>query len=275
MQAQLRYLKTAAAEIPYVTWEVDRPKAVMVFLHGLKSHSQWFFSSGEDFARQGVKPYVFDRRGSGRSTAARGDIGNYHDWLEDIHAVVGLAKQDNPGLACHLLGHCFGAKLALGYALLHPGEIVSLALIAPPQSAIKADITLWDKWKVACSLLPGVSCNIPVPVTDEMFTRDPAKLEFIQSDGLRLQEMTARFCLAVRKMDRWINRNLEDIRIPVFVLLAKEDPVVDNKKVRARFFPRLGAVNKKLSEFDCYHHLLFEPLRERVIEEITDWMRSG
>jgi alpha-beta hydrolase superfamily lysophospholipase len=272
MAANHLILETPQVQIPYDTWEVAKPSASLIFIHGLKSHSAWFLETGEALAKLGIKVYLFDRRGSGRSKEPRGDIDDYHQWLEDILAMVHLAKQENVGQIPHLLGHCFGAKLALAFTIQYPKEVKSLTLIAPPQFSLKADISLREKAKVVFSMVFGMRGEVDVPVKDEMFTRNPDNLRFIQEDSLRLQKMTTQLCIETFKMDRWINKNLSIITNPILILLAKDDRVVDNTKIQNKFYPRLGCLRKELEIFDCYHDLFFEPHREKVFSKILEWV---
>jgi alpha-beta hydrolase superfamily lysophospholipase len=240
----------------------------------LKSHSGWFLETGSDLAERGVKAYVFDRRGSGLSDGARGHAEAYRDWLEDIRAVVQLAREEHPGKPVHLLGHCFGAKLALGFALRFPKLAETLSLIAPPQFSLKADISLPEKAKVAWGALWGRRLRLRVPIRDDMFTRDPERCQFIREDELKLESVTAQFYMQVFWMDRWLHRALPSLAVPTLVMVGREDVVVDPFKVQSRLFPRLGCRRKAMEVFDCWHDLLFEPLRMQVLERVVSWLRG-
>jgi alpha-beta hydrolase superfamily lysophospholipase len=272
MEAKLHYLERLEFKIPYYTWDVEQITSVLVFLHGLKSHSGWFLEVGSSLGEKGIKVYAFDRRGSEESECERGHIDHYHLWLEDIYCIIQLAKNENPLLRPHLLGHCFGAKLALGFALRYPKEIQSLVLISPPQGSLKANITLLEKLKVFLSCLFRKRLDVKVPIRDNMFTRDPEKYKFIQKDKLKLERMTTRFCIEVFKLDALINKQFTRLSLPILVLLAKEDRVVDNLKIQRKFFARLRTLRKDLEVFDCMHDLFFEPHHEKVINRIVEWM---
>lgn len=272
METRTAVLEKEHVSIPYYTWDVENPRAVVVFIHGLKSHSAWFVETGEDFARRGIKVYAFDRRGSGRSNFERGHIDSFRLWIDDIHSMMELAIQENRGQRAHLLGHCFGAKLSLAYALRENSIAESLILIAPPQLALKTDISTVNKLKVLTNMLLETKHVIPVPVLDDMFTHDPIKKEFIKNDALRLQYMTSSFCAEIFKLDRYINANLSRITIPLLILLADHDDVVDNGRIIKKLFPRLGSRRKSIDIYDCYHHLFFEPHRLQVIDRIIQWI---
>jgi len=273
MEAIHHFLDKQGIKIPYYTWPVGEVREVLVFVHGLKSHAGWFLETGAAFAEKGIKVYAFDRRGSGKSQTRRGHIEDYRFWLEDIGSVIDLARRENPGHIPHLLGHCFGAKLALAYTIGAQNSINSLTLIAPPQFSLKTNISFIEKCKVLMTLISGKEFTVCVPIRDDMFTRNPEKNRFIQEDMLRLQTMTTRFCLGVLKIDRIINKNLDKISIPTLILLARDDDVVDNRRITKKLLPRLGSPKKEIKIFDCYHHLFFEPYRKEVLENIVKWIK--
>jgi alpha-beta hydrolase superfamily lysophospholipase len=258
--------------IPCYTWPSEKPRATVIFVHGLKSHAGWFMDAGHAFAERGIKIYAFDRRGSGLSQEARGDITHYRAWLDDIDAMVRLARSEYPNTPVHILGHCFGAKQALGYALLHQNSISSLSLIAPPQGALKVDISLFEKLKVGFHIISGKSFRVKVPIEDTIFTDEPNYVEFIKNDALRLQTMTTRFCVQVLKFDRWIAQHLSELKLPILCLMSEHDDIVDLNRFRNHFFNRLTTPKKEISLYDCRHHLLYEPHRLDVLNRIENWI---
>jgi alpha-beta hydrolase superfamily lysophospholipase len=105
-----------------------------------------------------------------------------------------------------------------------------------------------------------------------MFTRVPEKYRFIQEDKLKLERMTTRFCLEVFKLDAWIKKKFARLSLPILVLLAKDDEVVDNLKIQTYFFAQLRTPRKNLEIFDCMHDLFFEPHHKKVIHRIAEWV---
>src|SRR4051794_21782947 len=101
------------------------PRGIVVLVHGLQSHAGWFLDAGVALAARGLAVYAPDRRGSGRSLSARGDIGDYRAWFEDLEEVVRAARADHSEAEVHLVGHCFGANLALGVVLRKQVAIAS------------------------------------------------------------------------------------------------------------------------------------------------------
>ena len=79
--------------------------------------------------------YALARRGRGKSAATEGH--SMQDEAEDVAALIDAI--DDP---VHLLGHSFGAQVALAAAALVPGQIVKLVLYEPPLPGILSQTIL-------------------------------------------------------------------------------------------------------------------------------------
>ncbi len=101
----------------------------LVLLHGLVvgSLATWFFTAAPALAA-GHRVTLFDLRGHGLSSrpATGYDLGTLAD---DLAAIV--ADGPSPGPVT-LIGHSYGALVALRYALREPGQVARLVLIEPP-----------------------------------------------------------------------------------------------------------------------------------------------
>lgn len=276
LQAELRHHTAPdGVEIPYYVWPLASPRSIIVFNHGLKSHAGWFLDTGRHFAEHGIKVYAFDRRGSGHSHEPRGHIDDYQQWILDLQRVIELAKQEHPDCPIHVMGHCFGARIAMGHAILHPEAAKSLIMIAPPQFSLKVDITLADKINVLKTLMRGQQYTVRVPVDDTMFTRIPEKLDFIKHDELRLQEWTTGCCWQSNKLDKFVAKHISQISKPTLILLANEDDVVDNRRIGSQLAQRLSSRHLAIETFDSYHHLFFEASRDKVLNRVINWLDEG
>ncbi|MFD5425659.1 alpha/beta fold hydrolase [Streptomyces sp. NPDC127084] len=102
-------------------------RATVVLLHGLLTDSlaSYYFTIAPAFAAAGLDVVMYDQRGHGRSErpatgysldAFTGDLGALLARLE-IHGPV------------HLVGNSFGGTVSFGYALRHPEQVASIAVI--------------------------------------------------------------------------------------------------------------------------------------------------
>lgn len=124
----------ANSEAMHVTrWGVAGPTVVMV--HGSAQGStvggDLHFQRQALLAERGWQVLVPDRPGHGRSA----DPGRGDDADADGDLIVPLL-----GEGAHLVGHSFGACVALAAAASRPGAVRSLTLIEPAMAALAADV---------------------------------------------------------------------------------------------------------------------------------------
>jgi acylglycerol lipase len=258
-------------------WRHPRPAAVLVLVHGLQSHAQWFAEAAEALVDRGLAVYAVDRRGSGSSPALRGDVASYTNWYGELDRVVRLAQTEHPGVPVHLVGHCFGANVALGYALMagtgagsSAGTTVRSIVMLTPGLYVRPDYTPAQKLHILASGRWAPFTRFPVPQRDELFSRDPDVLAWIASDTGGARTLTARCLLEINRMVRRLRRDVGQLDVPVLVLEAARDRLAHNARNRALLTRALGD-RCRWQTFDAEHFLLAEPCRDRVVETLVEW----
>ena len=242
---------------------------VVVLVHGLQSHANWFAEPGQRLAERGLAVYAPDRRGSGTSPAPRGDIAAYTDWFDDLARVVQHAAAENPGHGVHLVGHCFGANLALGCVLSNRVAVRSLVMLTPGLF-VQPTYRWSEKVRIglAAALMPAT--RFRVPQDDSLFSRDPAVLAWIASDRLGARAVTARCLVQIDRMLGWLRKRVAELSTPLLVVEAGRDRLADNRRNRALLDRTLGQ-RCTWQSFDAEHFLLAEPCREQVIDALVAW----
>jgi alpha-beta hydrolase superfamily lysophospholipase len=251
------------------TWRPPAPRATLVLLHGLQSHAGWFADAAETLLDGGLAVYALDRRGSGSSRGVRGDVGRYVDWLDEVATIVEQARADFPASPVHLVGHCFGANVALGCVLIR-GLVVHSIVMLTPGLYVQPDYSAWEKARIVLSGLGAPDTRFRVPQDDDLFTRDPDVLAWIQQDALGARTVTARCLWQVNAMLGALRRDVGQVRVPVLVLEAARDRLSDNTRNRALLTRALGD-RCRWQTFDAEHFLLAEPCREQVIDALVRW----
>ncbi|HUU31298.1 MAG TPA: alpha/beta fold hydrolase, partial [Phycisphaerae bacterium] len=158
MEPQDRTYPTAdGSALPLRLWRSDRPRAALVYLHGIQSHSGWYEASSQRLAEAGVAVYQVERRGSGIDCAhERGHVDRAETWLDDVAAAAELARAETGLGTVHLVGVSWGGKLAPACAAHRPDLYRSLILAAPGIVPL-VDVTLATKLRIGQSLLVGRS----------------------------------------------------------------------------------------------------------------------
>jgi acylglycerol lipase len=224
------YQAADATALPMRVWSPQRPRAVLVYLHGIQSHSGWYEASSRHLAEAGVAVYQLERRGSGTDrTHERGHVDRAETWLEDVAAAARLA-----GGETGLCGVSWGGKLALACAAHRPDLYRSL-ILAAPGILPRVDPTLAVKARVAQSLLTGRPLQrFPIPLQDpHLFTENPDRVRYIAGDPLSLREVTARFMYESRRLDAMARDAARVATRPTLLALAEKDRIIDNAATRA------------------------------------------
>jgi pimeloyl-ACP methyl ester carboxylesterase len=118
------------------------PAPSVVLIHGLfiDNMSSLYYSLANPLARAGADAIFYDLRGHGRSEQPTGGY-TMQQSIDDMLAVAGALGAGGP---LHLVGHSYGASLALRAGLMYPGRIASLTLIEP-HCAETADGGSWTE----------------------------------------------------------------------------------------------------------------------------------
>lgn len=238
-------------------WHARMPKALMLYLHGIEGHSLWFDETAKFLAENGITTMALDRRGSGESKEARGDVKNYQLWLDDLSDALACARKKAAGLPLYLMANCWGAKLATLLAQETQPESRTIAglILSSPALEVKVDLKFSEKLLVAWRLLTQDKTLMPIPLKLEYFTDNPVYLDFIEKDKLRLEYATARFFFNTFLLTRMSKACAEKIKVPTLILQSGTDAIVDEQGIE-RWFARLGSSDKKLQTFSGVKHSL-------------------
>jgi alpha-beta hydrolase superfamily lysophospholipase len=251
-----------------------RPRAAVVYLHGIQSHAGWYGASSRFLAESGVAVYQVERRGSGMDRShERGHVERAEVWLEDAAAAAELARGETGAAAVHLMGVSWGGKVALASAAHRPDLYRSLILSAPGIFPI-VDVVLATKLRVAKCLLAGRPLErFRIPLDDpKLFTANVERQRFIAEDPLALREVTARFLFESRRLDGLARHAAQAVRLPVLLALAGTDRIIDSAATRA-LVERMPAARRRVLTYPGTHHTLeFEVDPAAYFRDLAAWI---
>ncbi len=239
----------------------------VVALHGIQSHGGWYTESCRYLAQAGYTVEFLDRRGSGLNEQARGDTPGFRRLLDDI------AEFLRAGEPAFLLAISWGGKLAVGLEHRYPGISRGLILLTPgicPKVRPPARVRLG----ILCSRLVSPRRHFPIPLDDPaLFTANPSRQAYIRDDPLSLRTATARFLVSSVHLDIVLRRAPKHVRVPVLLLLAGRDRIIDNTRTRA-YLDRFAAMDRQVIEYpEAQHTLEFEPDPTPVFADVLDWLQ--
>ena len=209
----------------------------LVLLHGNGSMIQDFESSGLiDLASQKYRVIVFDRPGYGYSQRPRGTA-----WTPEAQADLIVRALRSIGVPrATILGHSWGASVAVALALKHPEAVRSLILASGYYyPTVRADALL-----SSVSALPAIGdilCYTVAPIlgrmmwplsVSKMFSpkQVPSKFAgFPKEMALRPSQLRAGSEEAALMIPDAFGSRLDyrDLALPVVIIAGEEDKVVD------------------------------------------------
>ena len=246
-------------------WRPESPRASLVMLHGIVSHSGWLDPIASRLAGRGIEVICPDRRGSGRSTLHRGDAPSAAALLGDLDRI--LDRYREPGIPQHLCGFCWGAVYAVRYLAVERPPLHSLILLAPGLYPTEV-----------LTRVPLITGDSSEPTLDPLvplhgFTQGAALHEFILPDPLRLRSVSPRFNSIVAEFSRLITPRIARLRLPTLCVLAEDDRITDNEATRTAF-ARVRADPHVLALVPGEHGVQFDS-PDQSAELIEEWIASG
>jgi pimeloyl-ACP methyl ester carboxylesterase len=180
---------------------------------------------------------LYDQRGVGESSAPGDDTAfALDDYARDLEAVrKGLGAEK-----IHVIGHSFGALVAMAYASAYPDRVLSLALVSPkaPDAATDAAGSARFEARVASLAQRGVLREAPAPDGDDCRAQSAAFVPALFADPGRSlpRDESVRTACSVRVMaattarleDYDVRPGLARITTPAIVLAGDADPFGDD-----------------------------------------------
>lgn len=251
----------------------DRPRARLVFVHGIRSHSAWYTRSSAVFALAGIEVFFLDRRGAGLNTTHRGDIPSFRRLLDDVAEFVQMIRGENGWLPHFLGGISWGGKLAVGLPYRKPGLVDGLILLCPGLVP-KIAPTFAQRARIAAARLFRPTRLFPIPLNEpDLFTSSLDWQKYIVCDSHGLRQATARFLFSSFSLDIYLRRAARHVTVPTFLALAEHDRIIDNSKTRV-FTGRFPG-GTTIAEYPNAHHTLeFEPETHPWVNDVVRWIQA-
>jgi len=270
-----RYHEAAdKAKIFFQYWKPEsKPKAVILYVHGLGSHSGRFGHWAERFVNTGSVFAAFDQRGHGRSEGKRGRPLHMDQTLNDIAEFAGILRDEFPGIPLILYGHSMGGVMVINYVLSKrpamDGLIASspwLALVKPPAPG------LIKTMKPLVKLIPGMTLSNGLDPND--ISRDPEEVRKYHEDPLVHGKICIGLFFSVHLGGLNALENGTNINIP-FLLMHGTGDKITSCPTSIRLAEILGdKVDFKTWE-GGYHELHHEDLRNDLFDYIHAWQQKN
>lgn len=262
---------TKGVVLAWRAWLPDQdPKAVVILSHGLAEHSGRYAHVAACLVGHGYAVYALDHRGHGLSQGRRAQIDRMTYVIDDLHALVGLVRSEQPARPLFLLGHSVGGAVAVNYALEHTDELAGLVLSAPAVVIENASPVQVRVGKILSTLAPG----FPLLALDgTAVSRDPAVVHAYDTDPLNYRgKIPVRTLAELVGAAEQLPDRLGALRLPILLLQGTADRLVPLSASRL-VHDRVSSPDRTLRLYEgLYHEVFNEPERDQVLADLCDWL---
>jgi alpha-beta hydrolase superfamily lysophospholipase len=253
----------------------------ILFIHGLLEHGgrylEWCESLQSLAAPLGLRIWLPDMRGHGRSEGKRGHVERFEDYVSDINGFYKsfIQVQKHPKFVfAHSAGALMTTLWVTGYSLDQQPHVDAWIFCAPAY-AMKLKV---PKWKTMVSSLLSKSAlrglAIPATMESNLVTRDPDKQKEGDEDPLGVDRVTPQLWESFMDNQRLVRESPLQIEEPALFLVPESDLLIDPETTK-KVYENLNGSKKKLFIYkDGYHELFRDTIRDKVTEDCWSWLKT-
>ncbi len=260
--------------LPVRVWRTpERPRIVLLGLHGFNDYGQAFAPLAEDLARQGIASYVVDQRGFGATELP----GRWHGGarlVSDLHTLVRLLRERHPGARLYVAGESMGGAVAMTAAATGRLPIDGMVLIAP---------AVWSRegmpWYQRLALEAAVHTLPWMTLTGKGIDIQPSDnlpmLRAMGADPLVIKATRVDALWGVTNLMDQALRAAPAMHGPVLLLYGERDQIIP-RSAFCRMLARLPADDApRLVLYPLGWHMLPRDLQgARVRADIATWLQD-
>ena len=252
-------------------WSPPSPRGAVLYHHGIQSHCGWYETSPARLSDAGYAVLQIDRRGCGRNQLERGHAESADQLFADAMAGRDELTRRSGRSDHHVVGVSWGGKLAVAAYVHDPAGVNSLSLVTPGLFPL-VGVSKEERAKIGFAMIYEGDRLFDIPLNDaERFTKDPKWRRFFETDPLTLRQCTASFYLASRRMDKLIARFPKGSSVPVHLMLAGDETIVDSDKTTA-FLRQLHWPRCRITTYDGARHSLEFEVPEAYLADLVGFL---
>jgi alpha-beta hydrolase superfamily lysophospholipase len=259
------YKSLDGTKLAYRVISPEKPKAVLIFIHGISVYGKYYIPFAKMLAENGIKVYLPDLRGHGNSEGKRGDSPHTYALVLDFGVFYQLIILEITDIPIYLGGHSMGASLTLKYVKelsLSPSGLILIAgglpieRISPKSNKVLKIKTLSKIFQFLTNIFPHfriISWDLPKEIKDPLLVNNYS-LSFFQSA----------FPYDIKNI--WTNINL-----PTFVIIGEKDEFYEKEDLE-KIFEKYKKENIKFILLPDANHF---DILEKSINYIIEWILGG
>jgi alpha-beta hydrolase superfamily lysophospholipase len=260
------------AALPLRAWMPEqRPRAVVIALHGMNDYSNAFEAAGTQLAAAGIATYAYDQRGFGQAPHP-GVWAGTDTMVRDLKEARAILTARHPNVPIYILGESMGGAVAMvALAGADPISVDGTILVAPAVWG-RASMNIFEKgalWLTAHTLpwfrLSARGLKITPSDNDEMLralSRDPLVIKETRADAVwgLVNLMDAAYADASK------------VRGAVLMQYGKNDEIIP-KTPSFEVMRRLEPDGARIAYYEKGYHMLLRDLEGPVVVgDIAAWI---
>ncbi|HKP92169.1 MAG TPA: lysophospholipase [Thermoleophilaceae bacterium] len=245
---------------------------MVVIAHGASEHGGRYAWVAERLTQKGFAVYAGDHRGHGRSGGPRALVDRMDNVVRDLDSVVEMAQTAHPGTKTVLLGHSMGGAVAIAYAIEHQDRL-DLLVLSAPLAVLEAASPVE---RAAARVLSAVAPRVGVYAIDsEGVSRDPAVVRDYDADPLNHHgKLPARSVKELTDAIAGFPEGLATLSLPVLTMHGTADTLT-LPAGSGVVIENAGSEDKSIIRYEgLYHELLNEPERQKVLDDVVEWVEA-
>ncbi len=249
----------------------DAPRAVILGIHGLGSHSGLLSHMAEQFVQRGYAFHAPDLRGFGQFEGRKGHVESFAEYDEDLHCIVQDLKEVYPDEKLFMYGHSLGAVHALLYSIKYPG-VLDGAIV--PGTAVTERLKVSSVTRALGKLLSALNVKTYIDngLDLSLLARNQEVVERNQNDPLRWDKVTPRFAIEGLNTAKRLFNSGAEVRVPLIMQQGGEDMILIPDKNK-EFFDTIASKDKTWKLYPTlYHEPFFDPGGEELLKDMFSWI---
>ncbi|AZB44055.1 alpha/beta hydrolase [Bacillus sp. FJAT-42376] len=245
-------------------WEAERPKGVIVMVHGAAEHHRRYKWLIEMWRCAGYHVIMGDLPGQGTSTRRRGHIQSFSEYITELNRW--LTEADKYDLPLFLLGHSMGGLIAIRALQEKEHNLAGVILSSPCLGLIHKPNAALDAVSRGLNIVtPALLLKSNLSI--EMATRNKSVIEIDENDSLYVTKVSIRWYRELIHAVHQANDKQHTFPdVPLLVMQGGDDKIVDKTAVKS-WFNRLDSSEKSYKEWKGFYHEIFnEPERDQVFK---------
>ncbi|MHA1934685.1 MAG: alpha/beta hydrolase [Candidatus Thorarchaeota archaeon] len=249
----------------------DKPRALLIAIHGLGSHGYTLRNIGEYLADRGIAVFAPDMRGFGHYTGLKGHVMNANEYIEDIQNLVMQVKDYYLNKITFLFGHSLGAQHVIRYVVTYPKLIDGIMLSCPAVSK-QLPIPMYTRAAGTILSILNVKRYFSNTLDPTQSSHDPEAVKEHMNDPLRFDQVTPRFGISHLKAMKEAFHSAHKIIMPVLLQQAGNDMMIIPEKSK-EFFDSISSADKTWMLYEGFYHSLHAELdKDRVLGDMDAWL---